>query len=277
LGHQSIRRRSGSSWRPWVEWLNEQRIPFVILANLQLGGRQIDCVVATTHSVSVVEVKSSFLPVRGDINGRWAQFHVSGYWRSYTNAYQQALAAKNVLRDAMTAMKPVGNFYPDGHVIFTSGFAEGSQVTAGDFKVTIAALDQFPSSFKLQGIAPWSLNDWHDFAAKLALTPISINQAVASANYRATTEILSRNTMPPSWPSMAGPPSDGWRRIQNSEPVCSRRRRPARVPLSRVLRAAAKLLWRNGWPPNSQSRGIPPSSLPRRISPAHGLTPSGAK
>ena len=48
-----------------VEWLVEHQIPFVLLANLHLRGRQIDCVVATAHSVSVVEVKSSYLPVRG--------------------------------------------------------------------------------------------------------------------------------------------------------------------------------------------------------------------
>jgi Nuclease-related domain len=90
-----------------VQWLEEQQIPFVVLANLHIGGRQIDCIVATAHGVSVVEVKSSYLPVRGDINGIWARLHASGEWRPYTNAYQQALTAKNALRDAMMAAKPV--------------------------------------------------------------------------------------------------------------------------------------------------------------------------
>ncbi len=175
-----------------VHRLDELQIPFVILANLHLGGRQIDCVVATAHSVFVVEVKSSFLSVRGDINGPWGLFHASGDWRPYTNAYQQALAAKNALRDAMTATKPVGNFYPDGHVIFTSGLAQGSQITVGDFKVTVTTLDRFLSSFKLQGAAPWSLNDWQAFAAKLALAPISFDEAIASLDYRQAAELLAQ-------------------------------------------------------------------------------------
>ena len=152
-----------------VEWLVKHQIPFVVLANLHLRGRQIDCVVATARSVSVVEVKSSYLPVRGCLNGMWAQFRASGDWRPYKNAYQQAFAAKNTLRDAMNAIKPVGRFYSDGHVVFTSGFAEDSRVTSGDFKVTVTTLDRFLANFKVQGAAPWSLGDWRDFAARHAL------------------------------------------------------------------------------------------------------------
>jgi hypothetical protein len=175
-----------------VQWLEGQQIPFVVLANVHIGGRQIDCIVVTAHGVSVVEVKSSYLPVRGDLNGNWARLHSSGEWRPYTNAYLQALAAKNALRDAMMAAKPVGKFYPDGHVVFTSGFTEGSQVTTGDFKVAVTTLDRFLSSFKVQGTAPWSLNDWRAFAAKLALTPISVAEAVASAEDQETAKLLKQ-------------------------------------------------------------------------------------
>ena len=188
IGYDSERKFVAST----VRWLEKQQIPFVVLANLHLGGRQIDCVVATAHSVSVVEVKSSYLPVRGDVNGIWARFHTSGDWRPYTNAYQQALAAKNALRDAMMAAKPMGNFYPDGHVVFTSGFAEGSQVTPGDFKVAVTTLDRFLSSSKVKGAAPWSLNDWQAFAAKFALTPISVDEAIASPEHRNATELLKQ-------------------------------------------------------------------------------------
>ena len=175
-----------------VEWLVEHQIPFVLLANLHLRGRQIDCVVATAHSVSVVEVKSSYLPVRGCLNGMWAQLQASGDWRPYTNAYQQALAAKNVVRDAMNAIKPVGRFYPDGHVLFTSGFAKGSRVTSGDFKVTVTTLDRFLTNFKVQGAAPWSLDDWRDFAARHALAPVSAAEAIASPEDRELVEVLKK-------------------------------------------------------------------------------------
>ena len=168
-----------------VEWFVRHEIPCVALANFHLGGRQIDCVLATEHGVSVVEVKSSYLQLRGGLNGAWEQFQVSGDWRPvYTNAYQQALAAKNALRDAMNAMKPVGSFYPDGHVVFTSKIAEGSRVTLGDFKVTVTTLDGFLSNFKVRGTAPWSLDDWRAFAVRHALAPASAAEATASPEDR---------------------------------------------------------------------------------------------
>lgn len=175
-----------------VQWLVEQQTSFVVLANLHVGGRQIDCIVATEQGVSVVEVKSSYLPVRGDLNGIWERLHASGEWRSYTNAYRQALDAKNALRDAMMAAKPVGKFYPAGYAVFTSGFAEGSKVPDGDFKVEITTLDKFLSSRKLQRAAPWSLDDWKAFAAKLRLIPISIDDAISSSKDREITELLGR-------------------------------------------------------------------------------------
>jgi nuclease-like protein len=93
-----------------VQKLEAQYIPYVILANVHVGGRQIDSIIATARGVSVVEVKSSYLPVRGGLNGSWERFHASGEWRPYTNAYQQTLGAKNALRDAMSAAKEVGEF-----------------------------------------------------------------------------------------------------------------------------------------------------------------------
>ncbi|KFX64045.1 hypothetical protein KBK24_0120505 [Burkholderia sp. K24] len=162
-----------------VRWLEEGRFSFVILANVHIGGRQIDCIVATERSVSVIEVKSSYLPVRGDLNGNWARLYASGEWGTYTNAYQQVLAAKNAVRDAMAA-KPVGKFYPDGHVVFASGLPEGSRVTTGDFKATVTTLDQFLSSFNIQSGSPWALSDWQALALRLKLTPASLDDAVAS-------------------------------------------------------------------------------------------------
>jgi hypothetical protein len=142
--------------------------------------------------VSVVEVKSSYLPVRGDVNGNWARLHQSGQWRPYTNAYQQALAAKNAVRSAMTTIKPTGSFYPDGHVVFTSGLAEGSQLTTGDFKVEVGTLDQFLSRLNIQKSTPWSLNDWQVFATKLGLRPVSVDEAIASREDQKATDLLNQ-------------------------------------------------------------------------------------
>ncbi|TIT84253.1 MAG: hypothetical protein E5W59_27585, partial [Mesorhizobium sp.] len=59
-----------------------------------------------------MEVKTSRLPIRGEANGTWMRLSASGEWKEYTNAYQQAVGAKNSVRDAMQAAKPVGHFYP---------------------------------------------------------------------------------------------------------------------------------------------------------------------
>ena len=92
--------------------------PFLLLANFQLAGRQVDCVIVTARRVVVVEVKASRLPVRGKLDGDWARLHVSGEWRYYTNGYQQALEQKNRLRDAMRERGSIGSFYPDAAVVF---------------------------------------------------------------------------------------------------------------------------------------------------------------
>jgi Nuclease-related domain/NACHT domain len=175
-----------------VQRLEEQHIPFIALANVEIGGRQVDCIVATPLGVSVVEVKSSYLPVRGDVNGNWGRLHQSGQWRPYTNAYQQALAAKNAVRSAMTNIKPIGSFYPDGHVVFTSGLAENSQLTKGDFKVTVGELDQFLSNLNIERPTPWSLNDWQVFATKLGLRPVSVDEAIASREDQKATDLLNQ-------------------------------------------------------------------------------------
>ncbi|WVX48942.1 hypothetical protein ROLI_020260 [Roseobacter fucihabitans] len=68
--------------------------------------------------------------IRGDINGSWKRLSASGEWKNYTNAYQQAVVAKNSVRDAMQLAKPVGSFYPDGYVVFTNPIPEGSEIIA---------------------------------------------------------------------------------------------------------------------------------------------------
>jgi hypothetical protein len=173
-----------------IRWLEERQVTYIALVNVHIRGRQIDCIVATPKSVSVVEVKSSYLPVRGDLNGTWSRLDASGTWRTYNNAYQQALDAKNALRDEMMAVKSVGRFYPDGHVVFSSGLAEGSQLTAGNYKVTVGTLEQFLSNLEVQGTVPWSLDDWVTLATKLALTSVSLDEAIAASKDRHSAEIL---------------------------------------------------------------------------------------
>jgi Nuclease-related domain len=177
-----------------VTWLEEQRLPSIVLANVEIDGRQIDCIVVTDNTVSVVEVKTSQFPIRGDINGTWTRLSASGEWKDYTNAYQQAVGAKNRVRDAMQAARPVGNFHPDGFVVFTSPIPEGSEVTPGNFKALVTTIDLFPGQLKTAGASPWAITDWETFARKLKLTSVTLDQAIAGVEAREAFNLLKRYT-----------------------------------------------------------------------------------
>lgn len=177
-----------------VPWLHEQNIPSIVLANIEIDGRQIDCIIATNNSVSVIEVKTSQLPIRGEINGPWARLSASGEWKNYANAYQQVVGAKNRLRDAMHVTKPAGDFYPDGYVVFTSSIPTGSQVTCGNFKALVTTMDLLPSQIKTEGQSSWTISDWEAFARKLKLTPTPLDQAVAGTKAREEFDVLERYT-----------------------------------------------------------------------------------
>ncbi|HDR9868648.1 TPA: AAA family ATPase [Burkholderia cenocepacia] len=187
-----------------LSWLSDQGLHAVVLANIEIDGRQVDCVVATNNFVSVVEVKTSQLPLRGDLNGAWTRLSASGEWTGYTNAYQQAVGAKNRVRDAMQAIKPVGSFHPDGHVVFTSPLPEGSNVTRGNFKARVTTIDRFPDQLRLTGTSPWTVADWHAFARKFRLTAMTLAEVTGSAEMQETSELLRRYcdaTVSEHWPA----------------------------------------------------------------------------
>lgn len=172
--------------------LEQTHAPYVIIANAQVGGRQIDCVVASESAVMLIEVKTSRTPVRGALNGAWARLDASGSWRPYGNAYQQALGAKNALRDTMSAAKVLGDYYPEACVLFAGGLPAGSELTVGDFKVRVAALVDFIADFPAATAkqSPWRLDDWHAFAASLSLTAVSLEEAIGGDKARAELELL---------------------------------------------------------------------------------------
>ncbi|MFG1235644.1 NERD domain-containing protein [Xanthobacter autotrophicus DSM 597] len=177
-----------------VDRLDHAHAPYVIFANVQIGGRQLDCIVATAGSVAVIEVKQSRAPVRGAENGSWERRDAGGNWRPYGNGYRQALEGKNALRSAMSAIKPVGDFYPDACVIFFGGLPAGSALTTGDFKVGVTTLADFSANLpnNSRKAPPWNLEDWHRFAASLSLTRVTTQEALASDLLRIQFDILQR-------------------------------------------------------------------------------------
>jgi hypothetical protein len=191
-----------------VPWLDEKGLPAVVLANVEIDGRQIDCIVATDNFVAVIEAKVTQLPVRGDINGVWTRLSASGEWVDYFNAYQQVVLAKNRVRDAMQAIKSLGAFHPDGFVVFTSALPEGSEVTQGNFKARVTTLGLLPDLLRTSGRSPWTTADWEAFARNLSLTPVTLDLAIGRIEERDARDLLKRYTA--AFSSAFGADSGRW-------------------------------------------------------------------
>lgn len=166
--------------------------PVLIFANFQVGGRQLDCVAVTDHSVWLVEAKSSALPIRGQINGEWHRLLPSGSWDRYRNAYQQALEAKNRLRDAMSGYAAIGDFYPQAAVVFTNRSSRNPDLTSGDFKVRVCREADFQPWDAGRTRSPWSLSVWRQFAASLGLVRVSTREALATGELSRLLEQMRR-------------------------------------------------------------------------------------
>lgn len=123
-----------------VAELTLQSVPAVILANVQINGRQIDLIAATEHRTLVVEAKGWRGAVRGSENGTWQIQTASGGWKDTANAYQQTLAAKNALRDAMTPFSGTPPQYPDAALIFCPADRPGLPYRAAITRLQLATL-----------------------------------------------------------------------------------------------------------------------------------------
>jgi len=96
------------------EFLSAQGIPAVILANVTLGNRQLDLVIAIDGASLVTESKGFTSAVRGGHNGDWKTRLASGAWKKIANPYLQALSQKLALRDAMRSFAGAEVPYPAG-------------------------------------------------------------------------------------------------------------------------------------------------------------------
>lgn len=110
----------------------------IVIANINLNGRQIDAILALDNLTLVIEAKGCNRPIRGGENGDWQVLLASGRWKNFTNPYLQVLSAKLALRDAMGAfMGSEVPYYPSAAVVFAPHIPFGSSICSGDFKVTI--------------------------------------------------------------------------------------------------------------------------------------------
>ncbi|MFZ5703872.1 MAG: NERD domain-containing protein [Pseudomonadota bacterium] len=170
--------------------LEEAGLPFIILANFHILGRQTDIIVVTERRVVVIEAKSSRLPVRGNIDGGWQRLEASGVWAPYTNGYRQALTIKNSLRDAMSARKSVGGFYPDAMVVFADPLPEGSALSTGDIKVDVTDLDGLDAAASGRLQCAWTIADWRAFADDFGLARASLAEVISEPRLAAAHSYL---------------------------------------------------------------------------------------
>ena len=159
-----------------LESLARERRPAVILGNVSVGARQIDCIVGLNELAIVIEAKGCSRPIRGGANGTWQVQVASGDWKNYRsprNPYVQARDAALGVRDAMRSFVGTGVPYLAAAVVFVPRIPHGSDVYTGDFKVSVSGLDGLNEILHMEQRDALSIDRWKAFAEYLHLTPVS--------------------------------------------------------------------------------------------------------
>ncbi len=145
----------------------------IILANVNLNGRQIDFIVATNALTLVIEAKGYTRPLRGMCNGPWSVLVASGEWKETSNLYLQTLGAKYALRDSMREFSHAEVYYPDAVLVFAPEIPRGSQLCPSDHKVEILGLPDLGYLLSKQRTNCWDIEQWKRFAEHHALKKVS--------------------------------------------------------------------------------------------------------
>lgn len=173
--------------------LSHGKRPAIVLANVNLNGRQIDTILVLDDLTLVIEAKGYSRPIRGGENGAWQVHLASGGWKDFENPYLQALAAKNELRDAMRAFigSDIG-YYPSAAVIFVADIPNGSSVYAGDFKVSVLGLNSLSAEIQKKQTGCWSLAQWRAFARRHRLLSVSSIEAAYDPELLNAEQLIAR-------------------------------------------------------------------------------------
>ena len=144
----------------------------VILANLEIDGRQIDFVVCTTSQTLVIEAKRYSRRIRGTVNGSW-KVHLGGdTWKSAPNAYRQVLDQKNRLRDALQRFDRSVAEYPNASVVICPEIPEGSELPPNDHKVSVVNLSAIKAQLSRRSGFRAEQDFWTSFAKSIDLEQI---------------------------------------------------------------------------------------------------------
>lgn len=146
-----------------LQILSAKQCDAVIIANAELGGRQIDFIVAMEKRAWLIEAKSANSPLRGTANGPWQYQVAAGGWKNFDNPYRQAVDAKNALRDEMRRHCGSEPSYIDAVVAFAPGIPTGSSIFYGDFKASVLGLGDLHEAFRGPQKDHWPLDQWRSF------------------------------------------------------------------------------------------------------------------
>lgn len=159
--------------RKLLHFFSSNNQPAVILANVNLNGRQVDIVVATQTTTLVIEVKGYTRPIKGTENGPWYFQSSTGEWKPTRNYYNQTLDAMHAVKDCLFSFLRKKINYPEAALIFVPNIPIGSVLPNEDFKLKIGGqelIENFDSSFKNSDIR--ALDEWRGFAKHLNLVKV---------------------------------------------------------------------------------------------------------
>ena len=145
----------------------------LIFANFSVGSRQIDILVAKENLLVVIEVKGVSRAIRSSPNGPWNLALATGKWKQVRNPYEQALAGKFAVKDLMEQLGGGADHYPDAAVVFVPELPAGSQVSEGDYKVSLVELAGLPDLITNGRGGTWSLKRIRSMATQLRLRRVS--------------------------------------------------------------------------------------------------------
>jgi len=177
-----------------VQSLSSNNRSAVILANINLDGRQLDLVIGLDRLTLVIEAKGFSVPVRGEENGPWQYRVASGGWRNIPNLHLQTIRASHALRDAMS--KHVGSQvgYPSAALVFTRSIPPGSSMFAGNFKAAIVGLDALDGQLQRTSEPQWTASQWRSFAEAHRLAHVENVEAAFDPQIAAAEQLIASYT-----------------------------------------------------------------------------------
>jgi hypothetical protein len=162
----------------------------LILANILVGGHQIDFVVVTPSFAALLELKNFTRPVSGQINGAWTVRDAAGKDVPTLNPYRQALGEAFALSDSMRSYghrcsdvpPPRKQSYYSNFRTFVCVYPAlhpSSRVTGGDHRVAVASYSEVREKIRSGMLdSSWNMSDWERFAiSQLHLNPVSLAAA----------------------------------------------------------------------------------------------------